>query len=92
MVRPSTLLYFEPDFTRNPAGHPARFPLTLPTFFIQLLTKRGQLVVDPFAGTGTTAAAAEGLGRKWLAAELDARYVRHLKSRLEAANDAQSKA
>jgi site-specific DNA-methyltransferase (adenine-specific) len=75
MVRPSTLLHFEPEFSPNPVKHPARFPLVLPTFFINLLTKPGQMVVDPFGGTGTTALAAERLGRRWLVTEIDANYA-----------------
>ena len=75
MVRPSTLLRFEPEFGPNPALHPARFPLDLPGFFVKLLTKPGQLVFDPFAGTGTTALAAEILGRRWLATEIDPKYI-----------------
>src|SRR5215468_1694176 len=34
--------------------HPARFPKALPEFFIKLLTKPGDLVLDPFAGSNTT--------------------------------------
>ncbi len=75
MVRPSTLLHLEPEFSPNPVKHPARFPLQLPTFFINLLTQPGQLVVDPFGGTGTTALAAEQLGRQWLVTELDPKYA-----------------
>lgn len=75
MVRPSTLLHLEPDFTPNPTKHPARFPVTLPLFFINLLTLPGQHVVDPFGGTGTTALAAEKLGRRWLVTELDPTYA-----------------
>lgn len=75
MVRPSTLLHLEPEFSPNPTKHPARFPLALPTFFINLLSKPGQLVVDPFSGTGTTALAAEKLERRWLVTELDAKYA-----------------
>lgn len=75
MVRPSTLLRFEPEFSPNPVAHPARFPLQLPTFFIKLLTKPGDLVFDPFGGTGTTALAAEKLGRRWLVSELDPKYA-----------------
>jgi len=74
-VRPSTLLYFEPEFGPNPSRHPARFPLQLPTFFIKLLSRPGQLVVDPFGGTGTTALAAEQLGRRWLVTEIDPVYA-----------------
>jgi site-specific DNA-methyltransferase (adenine-specific)/site-specific DNA-methyltransferase (cytosine-N4-specific) len=84
LVRPSTLLSFEPEFLPNPTRHPARFPVALPSFFINLLTERGQLVLDPFAGTCTTAVAAEGLGRRWLMAELDEAYAQVLPARLAA--------
>jgi len=82
LVRPSTLLHFEPEFGPNPTLHPARFPLALPNFFIPLLTLPGQLVVDPFAGTGTTSLSAEQLGRRWLTIELEPRYVAVLPDRL----------
>jgi site-specific DNA-methyltransferase (adenine-specific) len=84
MVRPSTLLHFEPEFGPNPTQHPARYPVALPKFFINLMTTPGQLVFDPFAGTGTTALAAENLGRRWLAAELDNDYASILPRRIAA--------
>lgn len=83
MVRPSTLLHMEADFTPNPVKHPARFPLSLPTFFINLLTMPGQTVVDPFGGTGTTGFAAEKLGRRWLVTELDPKYAEAVPGRFE---------
>ena len=49
--------------------HPARFPAELPRFFIEFLTEPGDLVLDPFAGSNTTGAVAEQLGRKWIAVE-----------------------
>jgi site-specific DNA-methyltransferase (cytosine-N4-specific) len=55
--------------------HPARFPAALPEFFINFLTETGDLVVDPFAGSNTTGAVAEGLGRRWLAFEISESYV-----------------
>lgn len=82
LVRPSTLLHFEPEFGPNPTRHPARFPIQLPNFFINLLSKPGQLVFDPFAGTCTTAVSAEGLKRRWLASELDVKYAAVLAERL----------
>jgi DNA modification methylase len=82
MVRPSNLLTFEPEFLPNPTRHPARFPVALPEFFIKLMSLPGQLVLDPFAGTGTTGVAAETLGRQWLLAELDETYVSVLPDRL----------
>jgi DNA modification methylase len=84
LVRPSTLLHLEPEFSPNPSRHPARFPLELPTFFIKLLTKPGQLVVDPFGGTGTTALAAEKLERRWLVTEIDPNYAAVVPSRFAA--------
>lgn len=75
MVRPSTLLHLEPEFSPNPFKHPARFPIALPTFFINLMTQPGQMVIDPFGGTGTTALAAEKLGRRWLLTEIDPEYA-----------------
>jgi site-specific DNA-methyltransferase (adenine-specific) len=81
-VRPSTLLTYEPEFGPNPAQHPCRFPVELPKFFINLLTQPGQLVVDPFAGTGTTAVAAEALMRRWLAVEINPEYAHVLSQRL----------
>jgi len=84
MVRPSTLLHVEPEFGPNPAHHPARFPIALPSFFIGLMTQPGQLVFDPFGGTGTTGLAAEQLGRRWLLVEQDARYASVLQDRLVA--------
>jgi len=49
--------------------HPARFPAALPEFFIKLLTEEGDVVLDPFAGSNTTGAVAERLGRPWIAVE-----------------------
>jgi DNA modification methylase len=83
LVRPSTLLLHEPEFAPNPTGHPCRFPVDLPAFFIKLLTRPGQLVLDPFGGTGTTAVAAEALGRRWLLTESDPGYAGALVARLQ---------
>ena len=57
------------------AIHPARFPATLPDFFIKFLTDPSDLVLDPFAGSNTTGAVAENLGRRWLATEAVAEYL-----------------
>jgi site-specific DNA-methyltransferase (cytosine-N4-specific) len=56
-------------------GHPARFPIRLPEFFIEFLTDEQDTVLDIFAGSNTTGAAAERLGRRWIAFEKDQRYV-----------------
>jgi site-specific DNA-methyltransferase (cytosine-N4-specific) len=56
------------------AGHPARFPMKLPTFFIEMLTDPDDLVVDFFSGSNTTGKAAESLERRWLSFERDESY------------------
>jgi DNA modification methylase len=59
----------------NIKPHPARFPLSLPEFFIKFLTRPGDLVLDPMAGSNTTGAAAERLGRRWIGIEENLTYV-----------------
>jgi site-specific DNA-methyltransferase (cytosine-N4-specific) len=55
--------------------HPARFPVQLPEFFIKFLTTPGDVVVDIFSGSGTTAEAAENLGRKWKTIDVSQEYA-----------------
>lgn len=55
--------------------HPARMPIGLPEFFIKFLTTTQNLVLDPFAGSNTTGAAAESLKRRWVSIEVDQSYV-----------------
>lgn len=57
-------------------GHPARFPVGVPEFFIKFLTEEGDTVVDIFGGSGTTGDAAERLGRRWLTVDIDEGFVR----------------
>lgn len=61
--------------------HPARFPASLPEFFIKLTTEPGDLVIDPFAGSNTTGAVCERIERRWLAFEMNEEYVRGGKHR-----------
>lgn len=60
---------------RDLQAHPARMHVGLAEFFIKLLTKPGDLVLDPFAGSNTTGAAAEALKRRWIAVEPQQQYV-----------------
>jgi DNA modification methylase len=63
--------------------HPARMPSRLAQFFIKFLTEPGDLVMDPFAGSNTTGAAAEVLERRWVAIEPNKNYVRGSKGRFK---------
>lgn len=55
--------------------HPARFPQGFAEFFIKFLTDRGDIVLDPFAGSNTTGFVAETLQRQWISFEINQVYV-----------------
>jgi site-specific DNA-methyltransferase (cytosine-N4-specific) len=61
--------------------HPARMPDALPKFFIEFLTERGDLVLDPFGGSNTTGATAETLGRRWVTIEPTLEYIKGSRGR-----------
>jgi site-specific DNA-methyltransferase (cytosine-N4-specific) len=65
----------------NVKGHPARMPEGLVEFFVRFLTEPGDLVLDPFAGSNTTGAVAESLGRQWIGIERDPEYATASKAR-----------
>jgi site-specific DNA-methyltransferase (cytosine-N4-specific) len=61
--------------------HPARMQGSVAEFFIKLLTTEGDVVFDPFAGSNTTGAAAQGLNRRWVAVEIRKDYIAGSKGR-----------
>ena len=61
--------------TRGESNHPARMPDDLARFFISLATDEGDIILDPFMGSGTTARAAKALGRKHLGFEIHPEYL-----------------
>ncbi len=67
--------------------HPARFPIEFPEFFIRFLTDENDLVLDPFAGSNATGQVAESLKRRWLAFEIDQRYLLGSIFRFQEVND-----
>lgn len=69
----------------NVVGHPARMPEALVDFFVRFLTDPGDVVLDPFAGSNTTGAVAESLGRQWLSIERDPEYARASRARFASA-------
>lgn len=64
-------------------GHPAPFPLELPTRCIKLFSYVGDLVLDPFMGSGTTLVAAERTNRSGIGIDIDPTYVDLATRRLE---------
>jgi DNA modification methylase len=65
-------------------GHSATFPVALPAWFIKLLTKAGDLVLDPFVGSGTTAVACKQLGRHYVGIDINPEYCELARSRVAA--------
>jgi DNA modification methylase len=63
-------------------GHPAPFPIELPRRLIDLYTYRGDLVLDPFAGSGTTLVAAARADRIGIGYDTDPHYAELARSRL----------
>lgn len=67
----------------NNQGHSATFPVELPSWFIKLFTQPGDVVLDPFLGSGTTAVAAKQLDRRCIGIDLNPEYVQLAQERLE---------
>jgi len=72
---------FPPESARR-VGHPAPFPEELPRRCIQLYTFKGDVVLDPFAGSGTTCVAAAKAGRHYVCIDSNEEYVRIARERL----------
>ena len=65
-------------------GHPAPYPIELPARLIDLYTYEGDLVLDPYMGSGTTAVAAVQANRRYIGYDTDANYVERAQQRVAA--------
>jgi DNA modification methylase len=74
--------YFESRDIRDKTVHPATFPISLSTRVIRLFTHEGQLVLDPFVGSGTTLVAARDTNRNAVGFDLKREYVELCERRL----------
>jgi DNA modification methylase len=63
--------------------HSAAFPVSLPSWFIKLFTKKGDVVLDPFMGSGTTALAAMSLDRHFIGTEKNKKYYKTALDRIK---------
>ncbi|WP_395741304.1 DNA-methyltransferase [Prosthecobacter sp.] len=70
--------------SKEKCGHPSQKPIGLIEKLVACSTDAGDLVLDPFIGSGTTASAAQRLGRQWLGIECDASYIQIAESRIAA--------
>ncbi len=64
-----------PAVSAKKIGHPAPFPEELPHRLIQLYTFQKDVVLDPFAGSGTTCLAATAAGRSYIGYEVNQAYI-----------------
>lgn len=75
-------LYYEKRDIRDKDIHPAAFPIALPKRCIELFTHKGELVIDPFVGIGTSLVAAQDSGRNVVGFDLNQKYIDFTKKRL----------
>jgi site-specific DNA-methyltransferase (adenine-specific) len=74
-------------FTTQPSknNHPTVKPIALMEYLINMVSRDGATILDPFMGSGTTGVACKNLGRNFIGIELDADYIEIAKARIEAA-------
>lgn len=72
-VYPDNVLHLATE-CRN-VGHSAAFPVSLPTWFIRLFTKPGDVVLDPFCGSGSVGVAAKRLDRRYVLIDTEREFV-----------------
>lgn len=81
LAYPTNVLHLPTECANR--GHPATFPVALPAWFIKLFTQPGDVVLDPFIGSGTTAVACKQLSRHYIGIEINPEYCNIAKSRLQ---------
>jgi DNA modification methylase len=74
MAYPTNVLHLATECGNK--NHSAAFPKSLPSWFIKLFTEPGDIVLDPFFGSGTSGMAAKELGRNYIGIEIKEEYAR----------------
>ena len=81
MAYPTNVLHMATECGN--VNHSAAFPVSLPSWFIKLFTKKGDIVLDPFMGSGTTALAAINLNRHFVGTEKNEKYYKSALERIK---------
>lgn len=78
---PTNVLHLATECSNR--NHSATFPYNLPEWFIKLFTKEGDIVLDPFVGSGTTAIVANQLGRQYIGIDTNEEYCNLARNELK---------
>ena len=81
MAYPSNVLQLATECAN--VNHSAAFPVSLPKWFIKLFTKKGDMVLDPFSGSGATGLASKILGRNFVLIDTNKEYNQIAERRLK---------
>ena len=81
MAYPNNVLHLATETSNR--SHSAAFPHALPEWFINLFTREGDVVLDPFSGSGTTAIVAKQLGRAYIGIDTNPEYCEMARADLE---------
>ncbi len=76
-----------PTESARRVNHPAPFPLELPRRCIEMFTFSGDVVFDPFVGSGSTAVAAKMTGRKYFGCDISSEYCKIAEQRISLVNE-----
>jgi len=79
---PTNVLHLATESSNK--NHSATFPVSLPTWFIRLFSDEGDVILDPFIGSGTTAVAAKILNRIYIGIDTDLEYCKLARKRVKA--------
>lgn len=71
-----------PQNERVHGGHPTQKPVKLMKFFVETLSSEGDVILDPFMGSGTTGVAAKSCNRNFIGIELNEKYYEMAKNRI----------